>query len=78
MEDSSDPGSRVILVDFEHTSPWLPYSFLIWELWDKREKYLYERIRTRANLEVNGKTFMLLTSCVCKGSGQEGYAAKST
>lgn len=59
MEDGSDRSSRIIVIDFEHTS-WLPYSFLIWELWDKRQFHLEERISARGQLQVNRENIYAL------------------
>ncbi|OBR03260.1 hypothetical protein CH63R_12387 [Colletotrichum higginsianum IMI 349063] len=52
LEDAEDPSGRIIIIDFEHAS-WLPYSFLTWEAWDKREFAMEERIRSRCGLELN-------------------------
>ncbi|KAJ0148239.1 hypothetical protein CTA2_712 [Colletotrichum tanaceti] len=51
LEDAEDPSGRIIIIDFEHAS-WLPYSFLTWEAWDKREFAVEERIRSRCGLEL--------------------------
>ncbi|WQF81028.1 Putative aminoglycoside phosphotransferase, protein kinase-like domain superfamily [Colletotrichum destructivum] len=52
LEDAEDPSGSIIIIDFEHAS-WPPYSFLIWEAWDKREFAMEERIRSRFGLELS-------------------------
>ncbi|KAL1865050.1 hypothetical protein Daus18300_007397 [Diaporthe australafricana] len=52
LEDPNDPKSRLTIIDFEHTS-WLPPSFLLWALWDKREVYMVEQLTSRDALEVD-------------------------
>lgn len=51
LEDPKDPNSRLIIIDFEHTA-WLPFSFLIWELWDKREAYIVEQVTSQTGMEI--------------------------
>lgn len=52
LEDPSDPASRLTIIDFEHTS-WLPYSFLVWDLRQKKEYYIEESVTLRSGLDVN-------------------------
>ncbi|KAF9878684.1 hypothetical protein CkaCkLH20_03584 [Colletotrichum karsti] len=52
LENPDDPSSRVIIIDFEHAG-FLPHSFLTWEIWDKREFDIEERVRTQSNLELS-------------------------
>ncbi|KUI70566.1 hypothetical protein VM1G_06546 [Cytospora mali] len=52
LEDASNPASRLTIIDFQHTS-WLPYSFLVWELWNKNEGDMENQITTRCQLNVN-------------------------
>lgn len=40
------------IIHFEHTS-WLPFSFLVWELWDKREGYIKKQVKSRTGLGIN-------------------------
>lgn len=35
LQDSSEPSSTLYIIDFEHTS-WLPVSFLLWEVYNKK------------------------------------------
>ncbi|KAK7733967.1 hypothetical protein SLS53_007961 [Cytospora paraplurivora] len=52
LEDASNPASRLTVIDFQHTS-WLPYSFLVWELWKKRHLYMEAQITARCGIEIN-------------------------
>lgn len=52
LEDPDDPASRLTIIDFEHTA-WLPFSFLIWALWDKREGYIVEQVTSRTGMEIH-------------------------
>ncbi|ROW04835.1 hypothetical protein VMCG_04801 [Cytospora schulzeri] len=52
LEDEKDPASRLTVIDFEHTS-WLPYSFLVWELWNKSEGYMTDQVTSRTMVRVN-------------------------
>lgn len=51
LEDPDDPNSRLTIIDFEHTA-WLPFSFLIWALWDKREVYIVEQVVSLTRMEI--------------------------
>ncbi|KAK2597566.1 hypothetical protein N8I77_012345 [Diaporthe amygdali] len=51
LEDPDDPASRLTIIDFEHTA-WLPFSFLIWALWDKREVYIVEQVTSQTGMEI--------------------------
>ncbi|KAI8242751.1 hypothetical protein K4K55_009776 [Colletotrichum sp. SAR 10_96] len=52
MEDRENPDSRIIIIDFEHAN-FLPHSFLTWEMWNKREFDMEERVRLQSNLELS-------------------------
>lgn len=52
LDDAKDPASRLTIIDFQHTS-WLPFSFLVWELWDKWKLYMEEQITSRSGIEIN-------------------------
>ncbi|KAF4833974.1 hypothetical protein CGCTS75_v003663 [Colletotrichum tropicale] len=52
MEDRENPDSRIIIIDFEHAN-FLPHSFLTWEMWNKREFDMEERVRLQSNLKLS-------------------------
>ncbi|KAF0331155.1 hypothetical protein GQ607_001463 [Colletotrichum asianum] len=52
MEDRENPDSRIIIIDFEHAN-FLPHSFLTWEMWNKREFDMEERVRLQSNLTLS-------------------------
>ncbi|KAK2779143.1 hypothetical protein CKAH01_11402 [Colletotrichum kahawae] len=52
LEDGENPDRRMIIIDFEHAN-FLPHSFLAWEMWNKREFDMEERVRLQSNLEVS-------------------------
>ncbi|KAG8165514.1 hypothetical protein KVR01_004066 [Diaporthe batatas] len=51
LEDPDDPNSRLTIIDFEHTA-WLPFSFLVWALWDKREVYMVDQVTSQTGMGI--------------------------
>lgn len=51
LEDPDNPTSRLTIIDFEHTA-WLPFSFLIWELWMKRGVHIVDQVVSHTGMEI--------------------------